>query len=89
MQLPAVYRNGGCASRLRMPQHNMARCFLPLRHEACFFKCFDNRLRANAGQSRKHTYAIVAVLTVTPSETGSLLSASSGMGSLCAINVSR
>src|SRR5712691_6373748 len=80
-QLLAVYRDHGRAFRRRMPQQHVARGLLRLSHEACPFKRPDDLLRPRAGQARKHTYAMMGVLTVMPSDTGFALSISSGIRS--------
>jgi hypothetical protein len=61
--------------------------FLALELETRVLKCFDNFFRGDARQAR-HTYEMVAVRTVMPSETGSAPS-SSGIVSPCSVRVSR
>ena len=62
-----------------MPQHNVARRLLRFGHESRAFKCTNDLLRPCTRQARKHTYAMMGVLTVMPSDIGFVLSVSLGM----------
>ena len=82
-------RNGGRTLCHRMPQENMARRFLRLGDKSGALQSADNLFGSGARQAREHTYVMTGVLTVTPSDTGALVSVSSGMSSPCGASALR
>jgi hypothetical protein len=57
-------RDYRCSLCLRIAQRDVS-TLLPLRFKSCLLERFDEFLRPHARQSRKHTYAMTCVLTMT------------------------